>query len=112
MPLQYLEFDIGEDSDGWTSASALACPAPQHLAALHAEVQALLHSLHRALGKPGPLDEGHRWDLDLQIDNADGQRLTLDALATAWPGQERCTLSLHLAGGGDLHNLLHTWMNP
>jgi len=112
MQLQYLEFDLGEDSDGWTSASALACPAVAHQQALHAEVQGLLQALEQRLGAPGPLDEGHRWDMDLQLETEDGRSLPLPALLAACDSAApaaRITLALHLAGDDALKEQLHAW---
>ena len=111
MELQFLDFDESEDGDGGFSASALASPAPTHTPALIAEVRSVLNALHRALGEPGPLDEGHTWDLQLQIETSTGQTLWWQELPHPMP-IDRLTLSLHLAGGGDLRQLLDTWTAP
>lgn len=110
MPLQYLEFDLSEDGDGAWSASALACPAAPHTPALLAEVQALLQALHSELGPCGALEDGHAWDLDLQIETEDGQLLAPDALVQA-PPSGRLNLSLHLAGGQALQQTLQDWID-
>lgn len=105
MALQFLEFDWSEDHDGGLSASALASPAPTHNPALIAELRALLHALENALGPPGALDEGHDWDIDMQLTADNGQTLRLDA---PHPPMQRIELSLHLAGGEALRSLLQS----
>ncbi len=108
MPSQFLEFDFAEDGDGGLSASALASPAPPHTPTLIAEVQALLQALTAELGPPGPLDEGHGWDLELQIEGEGGEPIAWEATAAAaLPG--RIQLSLDLAGGEALRQALHGW---
>lgn len=113
MPLQFLEFDLSEDSAGGFSASTLACPAAQHTPALLAEVQALLQALSAELDTPGAIEDSHGWDLALQIETADGQLLAFEvqafeALLLA-PPSERISLSLHLAGGEALRHILSAW---
>jgi hypothetical protein len=94
MPLTYLEFDRSEDIQGLVSWSALACPAAEHTPALHREVQALIEDLTRLLGAAGPVDEGHAWDMALDIG--------LEA--------DRTAVSLHLSGGGALTECLNRWI--
>lgn len=103
MPLQFLEFDRSEDNEGLYSWDAVASPAPHHNHALLAEVQGVLARLHKALGPAGPLDEGHAWDVDLQIHGAQNQPLTADAAAVC---AHRLTLSLCLSGSEALADLL------
>ena len=103
MPLQFLEFDRSEDSDSLYSWDAVASPTPHHNHALLAEVQGVLVRLHQALGPAGPLDEGHAWDMDLQIHGAQDQPLTADAAAVC---AQRLTLSLCLSGSEALADLL------
>ena len=93
MPRQFLEFDLSEDTDGLCSWSALACPSAAHAPALQREVQDLLADLTRRLGSPGPLDEGHAWDMALDS------------------GQEgdRPRVSLDLCGGPALAEALSFW---
>lgn len=98
MPLQFLEFDLSEDSEGLCTWDALASPAPVHNAALLDEVHALLFHLHEALGPAGPIDEGHVWDMDLQVHDAAGQALPAGAPAPVG----RITLALSLSGGAAL----------
>jgi hypothetical protein len=96
MPLKFLEFDLSEDTEGLRSWSALACPAAMHTPALHREVQALIDDLSRQLGAPGPVDEGHTWDMALDTETGDG----------------RTTVSLHLTGGDALAERLSHWTMP
>ena len=99
MPLQFLEFDLSEDSDGLQTWDALASPAAVHTAALLAEVRALLQHLQQHLGPSGALDDGHGWDMDLQIQDGSGQPVPLEAAPR--PGA-RITLALSLSGTGAL----------
>lgn len=93
--LQFLDFDLTEDTDGLRSWSALASPQPAHSPALLTEVQALLEDLTQQLGAPGPVDEGHAWDMALDIAHDDG----------------RTTVSLDLSGGDALADGLHPWVS-
>lgn len=93
MPLKFLEFDLSDDADGLRSYSALAAPPAAQAAGLLQEVQALLDDLRARLGEPGPVDEGHGWDLALDIDAA----------------TDRTTVSLHLTGGPALADVLQAW---
>lgn len=93
MSLQFLDFDLSEDPEGLRSWGALASPAAAHAHALQQEVQVLLDDLTRHLGAPGPVDEGHLWDLALDIET--------EADCT--------TVSLHLSGGDALAERLACW---
>lgn len=110
MPVQFLEFDLSEDGADGFSASALAFPAARHTPALVAQVQSLLQALQAELGSPGALDEGHRWDLELNIETEAGEVLTLAQLAQS-PPIERISLSLHLAGDDALRHILLGWID-
>lgn len=90
---EFLDFEHCEDGDGLRSWSALAAPAPHHLPALEAQVQALLDALAAELGEPGPLDNGHLWDMALSRGDDAG----------------RICLSLHLSGGQALAAQLQCW---
>jgi DNA-binding GntR family transcriptional regulator len=98
MPLQFLEFDLSEDTDGLSSWDALASPAARHTPELLAEVRDLLDQLHQALGPSGPVTDGHRWDLDLQIHDEQGHPVALESLAHPL----RITLALSLTGDNAL----------
>jgi len=104
MSLKYLEFDLSEDTDGLGTWDALASPAAQHTHALLAEVLALTQELTRMLGPAGPIEEGHLWDLDLQIQDESGQALPLQ-LDASYCG--RLTLALSLTGGAELAQCLN-----
>ena len=94
MPtLHYLEFDEQLDTSGLRSWSALASPAAGHASALQTEVRELLADLTHRLGEPGPVDEGHLWDMALQTQQ--------DA--------DRITLSLDLTGTDALAACLSDW---
>ena len=95
MPLKFLEFDLSEDTQGLLSWSALACPAAEHTPALHREVQALIEDLTRQLGAAGPVDEGHAWDMALDIGRE----------------ADRTAVSLHLSGGEALAECLNRWID-
>lgn len=95
MPLQFLDFDLSEDPEGLRSWGALASPAATHAAALQEEVRVLIDDLSRHLGEPGPLDEGHLWDMALDTE----------------PEEDRTTVSLHLSGGDALAERLAQWTN-
>ena len=103
MPLQFLEFDLSEDTDGLRTWDALASPDPSHNLALLSEIQHLQQYLTEQLGLAGPVDEGHRWDMDLQLRDDAGRDLPLD-LTT--PPSARITLALSLSGGAELTECL------
>ena len=73
MPLQYLDFDLSDDADGRTNFDALAAPPADALAAVRAEVKAVLDWATAEFGPPLPLDDGGDWDYALQ-DAPDGPR--------------------------------------
>jgi hypothetical protein len=65
--LDYLDFDFSEEADGSGSFDAVASVGPQQLAAVHAEIVAVLDWAHAAFaGQCAPLDDGGAWDFDLQ----------------------------------------------
>lgn len=108
MPPRFLEFDLSEDAHGLCTWDALASPVAGHTDALLAEVQALVQHLTLSLGPVGPVDEGHRWDMDLQIHDEAGHPLLLEAGVR--PGG-RITLALSLSGGTELGGCLSAF-NP
>lgn len=93
MTLRFLQFDLSEDTEGLRSWSALAAPAAVHAPDLQSEVQTLINDLRQHLGKPGPLDDGHSWDMALDTER--------DA--------DRTTVSLCLSGGDALAERLAWW---
>ena len=115
MALQFLDFDQSEDAHGTKDWDALASPAPVHNAALLAEVACLLAGLCAQHGQPGPLDEGHAWDCDLQVHHEDGTPLAWhwhehqvqwSSAAAPASARTRLTLSLCLTGGIDFGHTL------
>lgn len=67
MPLHYLHFDASDNTEGLTTFDAMASVTPRYLPALQAEIaQVLAWAYHQHPDGPGPLEEGHPWDLDLQ----------------------------------------------
>ena len=93
MTLRFLEFDLSEDTDGLRTWDALASPGAAHTRALLAEVRALTEHLQQALGASGPIDEGHAWDMALDIQQT----------------PPRTTVSLHLSGRQALAEALAAW---
>lgn len=103
MHLRFLDFDLSEDTGGLRTWDALASPAAAHSAALLQDTRALLQRLMQALGPPGPLDEGHRWDMDLSLYDEAGQAVDLQADV---PPPGRITLALSLSGEEELARFL------
>lgn len=93
-PLHYLVFDTSDAVDGIVTLQAMATTAPAAHAAVIAEVDAVLAW---AAGEfpdgPGPLDEGHAWDRDLQVGDEDGWVAVTLTLA----GDERFAAALRAA---------------
>ncbi len=107
MPLQYLEFDYSEDTEGVCTFDAMASTSAQHVAAVHAEVaEVLAWAFDAFAGQRGPLEDGCTWDYDLQsqqeysvsesleFDPATG-RVSVRAQA---PGSPRHTVTLSISG--------------
>lgn len=68
MALTYLIFDAADDGEGTGSWEAVASVRRADLAAVMAEVDAVLARAEReAPGPRGPLDEGGAWDADTQV---------------------------------------------
>lgn len=99
MHLRFLEFDLSEDTDGLRTWDALASPTAVHTAALLAEAEDLVQHLTQTLGPAGPLDEGHQWDMDLQIHDEEGRPVPLQG---GTQPEGRITLALSLSGGAAL----------
>jgi hypothetical protein len=104
VKLTWLDFEASEDGEGHGSFDAMASATPAQLAALEAEIVRVLQWAHAEFGEPGPLDEGHHWDCELQgvrevpttleVRYASG-RLATQPLET---GAARVTLSLTVVG--------------
>lgn len=76
MTLHYLHFDLSENTEGLTTFDAMASVTPRDLPALQAEIARVLAWAHRQHPDgPGPAEDGHAWDYDLQ---ASRERSTLD----------------------------------
>ncbi|CAM3449071.1 hypothetical protein [Polaromonas hydrogenivorans] len=107
MRLDYLAFDYSEDTEGTGVFEAVASVWPERVAAVHAEIVAVLDWAHQAFpGQRGAVGEGGEWDYDLhglreytvpeQIGyDAATQRLAVQA---ASPGKPRHTVTLLLSG--------------
>jgi len=105
MSPAYLEFDLSEDADGLSTWDALASPPATHTGALLAEVRALLRLLQQ-LGPAGPVDEGHDWDMDLQLHDEHGQVLSIDGDGLP---VGRVSLALSLTGRSALAAAIARW---
>jgi len=67
MTLHYLDFDYSEDEQGNGSFDAMASTAPQHMAAVRAEIARVLDWAHAAFpDMRAPLEEGGEWDYNLE----------------------------------------------
>lgn len=66
--LAYLLFDFSEDTDGLGVFDAMASTLPEQFEAVQAEAeQVLVWARQHFPQGPGPIDEGHDWDVDEQI---------------------------------------------
>ena len=110
MDLNYLDFDYSEDADGVGTFDAMASVAPTQIAALHAEISAVLTWAHQHWPDAcAPLEEGGAWHYDLQgvqeistpllldFDETSGQLCT----AAGNPAAPRTTITLTISGGAD-----------
>ena len=110
MDLNYLDFDYSEDADGVGTFDAMASVAPAQIAALHAEISAVLTWAHQHWPDAcAPLEEGGAWHYDLQgvqeistpllldFDETSGQLRT----AAGNPAAPRTTITLTISGGAD-----------
>lgn len=67
MTLHFLDFDYSEDDEGTGTFDAMASAAPSQVAALHAEVAAVLTWAHACFPDAcGPSEDGGLWQYDLQ----------------------------------------------
>ena len=110
MDLNYLDFDYSEDADGVGTFDAMASVAPAQIAALHAEISAVLTWAHQHWPDAcAPLEEGGAWHYDLQgvqevstplvltFDDTAGQLRA----APANPAPSRTTITLTISGNAD-----------
>lgn len=108
MELRYLVFDFSEDDHGHGSFDAMASAAPAQLAALDAEVRAVLDWAERRFGPAAALDEGGEWDYALHAVREVATPLAVRYVPGAArlemqpeePGPPRLTLTLTLTGTG------------
>lgn len=100
-PLKFLVFDESDDGDGWRCWEALASPSAEHSTALQDEASRLIDAITSALGPPGPVDEGHAWDMDLVVTSGPDLEES-----SGKPDPPRITLALSLAGRDTLADLL------
>lgn len=67
MSLNYLDFDYSEDEQGIGTFDAMASTAPQHVAAVRAEIARVLDWAYATFPDVrAPLDEGGEWDYNLE----------------------------------------------
>ena len=95
--LDYLDFETSDDGEGTTTFDAMAYTAADRWPALKAEVERVLAWCTADLGPPGALAQGHRWDLDLQLQTDTG-----DALACHWDAPLHTLAAAHAADGNAL----------
>lgn len=65
MTLQYLLFEASEGSDGTGLFEAMATVAPEHAAAVEAEIAQVLDWAVAEFPERGALEDGADWDADL-----------------------------------------------
>ena len=71
--MEFLQFDASDDDHGITTLDAMAStPADRHAAVLAEAAQVLAWARRQFPDGPGPIDEGHDWDHDLQVTVEDG----------------------------------------
>ena len=110
MDLNYLDFDYSEDADGVGTFDAMASVAPAQIAALHAEICAVLAWAQQHWPNAcTPIEEGGAWHYDLQgvqevstplvltFDDTAGQLRA----APANPAPSRTTITLTISGNAD-----------
>ncbi len=106
MQLQYLNFDYSEDTEGTATFEAMASVWPGQVAAMHAEIVAVLDWAHQAFaGLRGAPADGGQWDYDLHgvCEFTAPQQLRYDAITRHLsaqlepPGPPRHTVTLLLS---------------
>ncbi|RZK99836.1 MAG: hypothetical protein EOP36_17965 [Rubrivivax sp.] len=115
MPLNYLDFDHSEDTEGVLTFEAMASVGPAQVPQVHAEIAEVLGWAFQAFPQGhGPVHEGFAWDHDLQSQREYSASDTLDfdehsgqlrVLAQA-PGLARHTITLSLSGSVDFGRAL------
>ncbi|WP_048439448.1 hypothetical protein [Caenimonas sp. SL110] len=87
MQLEYLLFDFSDEESGNGSFDAMASVASvsaHHVAAMNAEVQAVLAWSAAAFGVAAALDDGGEWDYELN-QSEDGLLTTLTLTLSGTP---------------------------
>lgn len=116
MRLHYLDFDFSDEASGHGSFDAMASVRPERLAALCAEIAAVLRWAHGSFGPPGAPEGEGEWDFELQavaepdtpLQAAYVQGTGELALSPAPAGTERTTLSLTVGGSPAFCEALRT----
>ena len=76
--LDYLDFELSDDGEGIYSFDAMAHVTQPRWPALQAEVSQVLQWCGQHFSRqPGALEEGHAWDLDLQLQSDAGHHLAI-----------------------------------
>ena len=83
-PLQWLTFEVSDDTDGIGTIEGMASTAALSHEAAMAEARAVLDWAHARFPQAhGPLDEGFVWDHDLQLtQDGDWHTVTLTLSGT------------------------------
>ena len=69
----YLDFERSDNDDGVTTLEAMASTGAAQHAAVMAEVAQVLQWCHTQFPQgPGPAEDGHDWDQDLQVTQEPG----------------------------------------
>ncbi|MBC7701987.1 hypothetical protein [Aquabacterium sp.] len=107
MPLNYLDFDHSEDTQGIGTFEAMASVGPGQVPAVHAEiVQVLAWAFEHFPDSHGPLSEGFEWDHDLQgqQEHSASESIVFDERSGLLvvmpdpPGIPRHTITLSISG--------------
>ncbi|MEH3086111.1 MAG: hypothetical protein PGN26_06155 [Xylophilus ampelinus] len=105
--LRYLDFDYSDAEDGTGTFDALVSTGPERVAAVHAEIAAVLGWAHAAFpAGRGPVEDGGTWDYDLHgmCEIPVPESLDYDesagriAVRPGAPGRPRHTASLSIGG--------------
>lgn len=106
MQLHYLDFDFSDEDSGRGSFDAMASVVPDRVAAVLAEIAAVLRWATATFGPAGALDDAGDWDHDLQavaepdtpLDIGFDAAAGVVSLAPLPHGARRITLTLTLGG--------------
>ena len=110
MLLRYLDFDFSEDTEGTGTFDAMASVAPAQVAALQAEISAVLAWAHQHWPDAcGPAEHSGAWLYDLRGVQEVSTPLVLEFDETAGqlhtmagsPAPPRTTITLTISGSAD-----------